>query len=116
MTAGQTMGSAFELILNADVMSEAEATAAMSSMMASGAGSMFGSIISIVLMVFQYIALYDLFCSCNPENSTMFLVLSILFGVARPFFIFADRNKDLGMPPRKPEPETRQPQEPWLNS
>ena len=31
----------------------------------------------------------------------LFLVLSILFGVTEPFFLFFSRNKDDGMPPRK---------------
>lgn len=58
-------------------------------------------VIAIVAMVFQYIAYYDLYCSCDPDDSVLFLVLSILFSVAIPFFVFALRNKDRGMPPRK---------------
>lgn len=62
--------------------------------------------IAIVMLVFQYICLYDLYNSCDPENATLFLVLSILFSLAMPFFIFACRKKDLGMPPRKqPAPQ-----------
>ena len=55
----------------------------------------------IVQAVLQYMALYDLFASCNPNNSTLFLVLSIFFSVTLPFFVFFSRKKDLGMPPRK---------------
>lgn len=58
-------------------------------------------VISIVLTVFQYIACYDLFVSCSPNNGVLFLVLSILFNITLPFFIFALRNKDGGMPPRR---------------
>ena len=58
-------------------------------------------VIAVVAMVFQYIACYDLYRSCDPDDSLLFLVLSILFPVAVPFFIFAMRNKDRGMPPRK---------------
>ena len=65
--------------------------------------SMVASVVSIVSMVFIYIALYDLYTSCNPENSVLFLVLSIFFSVAQPFLLFASRNKDLGMPPRQPQ-------------
>ena len=78
-----------------------------------GAGAMFGAtmamlllfylamiVIAIVAAVFQYIALYDLYASCNPDNAVLFLVLSIFLGIT-PFFIFFNRNKDLGMPPRK---------------
>lgn len=57
--------------------------------------------ISITLLVFQYICLYNLFQSCNPRNSTVFTVLSIIFPVTQPFFLLACRNKDYGMPPRK---------------
>lgn len=60
-------------------------------------------ILSIVTMVFRYIAMYDLYTSCNPANNVMFLVLSIVFTVTEPFFVFFIRNKDEGMPPRKTE-------------
>lgn len=67
--------------------------------------------VSIVLVVFMYIALYNFYESCNPSNGAMFLVLSILFSVTQPFFMFACRNKDEGMPPRKetPPPAPAQP-------
>lgn len=61
-------------------------------------------ILAIILMVFQYIVLYDVYDSCNPDNAVLFLILSIFLGIT-PFFIFFNRKKDLGMPPRK-EPET----------
>lgn len=60
------------------------------------------AVVAIVLSVFQYIAYYDLYASCDPSNAVMFLVLSIFFGITQPFFVFACRNKDLGMPPKKP--------------
>ncbi len=56
--------------------------------------------VSIVTTVFQYIALYDLFRSCKPQNAVLFLILSILVNVTYPFFIFACRNADEGMPPK----------------
>lgn len=56
--------------------------------------------LSIVSFVFVFICQYNLYKSCNPNTATVFLVLSILFGLY-PFFFFADRNKDLGMPPRR---------------
>lgn len=59
-------------------------------------------VVAIVAAVFQYIALYDLFVSCDPNNAVMYLVLSIFINVTLPFFMFACRKKDLGMPPRKP--------------
>ena len=54
-----------------------------------------------VTTVFQYICLYDLYASCNPDNKVLFLVLSILVNITMPFFVFACRKKDGGMPPRK---------------
>lgn len=61
-------------------------------------------IIAVVLTVYQYICTYDLFVSCSPNNAVAFLVLSIFFSFLLPFFIFGVRKKDLGMPPRKPQP------------
>ena len=60
------------------------------------------AVLSITNVVFTHIALYDLYSSCCPENNVLLLVLGIIFGVLRPFFIFFNRNKDRGMPPRKP--------------
>lgn len=60
--------------------------------------------VSIAQMVIRYIALHDLYKSCDPNNSTLFLILSIVVSVTEPFFIFACRKKDRGMPPRKPQP------------
>lgn len=58
-------------------------------------------VVAIVATVYQYICLYDLFYSCNPNNAVAFLVLGIFFGFLLPYFIFACRKKDLGMPPRR---------------
>ena len=63
----------------------------------------------IVYKVFYFIALYDVYTSLDPENSALFLVLSILFPVTEAFFLFFNRNKDRGMPPRREAPV----QEPW---
>ncbi len=61
-------------------------------------------VLAILISVFRYLAYYDLFVSCNPGNAVLFLVLSIVFPVALPFFVFACRKKDNGMPPRKQPP------------
>lgn len=77
--------------------------------------------VSIASAIVYYMALYDVYTSCDPDNSVMFLVLSILFGnVTKPFFLFFSREKDLGMPPRREEPfREAQPepmaQQPWDN-
>jgi hypothetical protein len=57
-------------------------------------------VVSIVYAVFYYIALYDVYRSCKPDNATLFLVLTILLGVVYPFFLLSCRKMDLGMPPR----------------
>ncbi len=59
------------------------------------------SVVSVVAAVYQYIALYDLFSSCQPSNNVLYLVLSIVFPVTLPVFLFVCRKKDDGMPPRK---------------
>lgn len=70
--------------------------------------------VSIALVVVRYMAMYDLYSSCDPGTKVLFLLLSIFFSVAEPFFIFFSRHKDLGMPPRRPaqpvyiEPEPQQ--------
>ena len=61
--------------------------------------------VGLASMVIQYMAVYDIYTSCDPENSVLFLVLSIVFSITQPFFLFFSRNKDKGMPPRKPEPQ-----------
>ena len=57
--------------------------------------------VGIAKLIIYYMAMYDLYTSCAPENNVVFLVLSILFRVTEPFFIFFNRNNDKGMPPRK---------------
>ena len=75
--------------------------------------------VTVVLLVFRCMALYDLYVSFDPENAVLFLVLSIIFSVTEPFFIFFNRNKDHGMPPRTPRQPYQipdpGPQEPWEN-
>ena len=58
-------------------------------------------VLSIALMVFQWMSLYDLYSSCIPKHNVLFLILSIFISATRPFFIFFNREKDEGMPPRK---------------
>ena len=73
---------------------------------------------AIACAIIRYMALYDVFKSLDPNNCVMFLVLSILFGVTEPFFLFFNRNKDLGMPPRRQETAYIPPQDtqaPWEN-
>lgn len=60
--------------------------------------------LGIAMSVIRYIAMYDLYRSCKPDNAALFLVLSILVSVTEPFFVFSCRKKDEGMPPRRPRP------------
>ena len=55
----------------------------------------------IAYLVIRYMALYDVYRSVDPGSSVLYLVLSILFSPTDPFFLFFNREKDLGMPPRK---------------
>ena len=62
--------------------------------------------IVIALCIIRYIALYDVYRSLDPSNAVLYLVLSILFRPTEPFFLFFNREKDLGMPPRKTHADT----------
>ena len=55
--------------------------------------------------VLGFMALYDIYASCDPQNATVYLVLSIFFKFLRPIFLFVIRVEDKGMPPRKVQPE-----------
>ena len=74
------------------------------------------AVVDITLAVYEYITLYNLYHSCMPGNATLFLVLSIFFHVTTPFFLFACRNKDEGMPQRFAQvEEAAATREPWEN-
>ena len=60
--------------------------------------------VTIALCVIRYMALFDIYRSVDPGNAVLYLVLSILFGPTEPFFLFFNREKDQGMPPRKKQP------------
>lgn len=63
--------------------------------------------VSIARAVVRYMALYDVYRSVDPQNAVVYLVLSICVSVTKPFFLFFNREKEDGMPPRKqPEPCT----------
>ena len=71
-------------------------------------------VVSIVMLVFWYICMYDVFRSCDPGNGVIYLVLSIVGNVAQSFFapavllgsifLLLCRKKDDGMPPRRDMP------------
>lgn len=61
-------------------------------------------VLGIVGLVFEIMALYDLYTSCDSANNVIYLVLSIIPGIShitKPLFLFLSRNRDDGMPPRR---------------
>lgn len=84
------------------------------------------SALELATFIFWQIALYDIYTSCNPKHNVLFLVLGIIFGVTIPYFLFFNRKKELGMPPRKAAAEEPRyhynyqpyetPEEPWDNN
>ena len=72
--------------------------------------------VAIAYAVIYYMALYDIFKSLDPGNCVLFLVLSIVFSVTEPFFLFFNRNKDGGMPPRRPDPVCIPPEPDWCDN
>ena len=65
--------------------------------------------VTIAYCVIRYMALYDVYRSLDPANAVLYLVLSILFSPTEPFFLFFNREKDQGMPPRKQRPVYEEP-------
>ncbi len=57
--------------------------------------------VSVAYMIVYYMSLWDYFHSCNPQYAKLFFLLSVLITYPQPFFMFACRDKDLGMPPRR---------------
>lgn len=81
--------------------------------------------LAITFAVIKFMALYDLYRSCDPMKATVFTVLSVVLGaVVTGIFVVACRDKDFGMPPRRdhtpfgesvyqlPQQSWQQPQEP----
>lgn len=62
------------------------------------------AVLGVLLVVFRYVCLYNLFASCRPKCKVAFLLLSLLLCVVEPFLVFACRKKEDGMPPRKINP------------
>lgn len=54
--------------------------------------------VSVIYLIQYYKALFDLFRSSDPGRSMMYLMLSIFVQFPLPFFMYACRNKDDGMP------------------
>jgi len=112
MAMGAVFGTGVGVLAASEIIASASAAFVLPvAMIAIGYISVMG--LSIAITVFCYIAYYDLFRSCKPESAVLFLVLSILFNVTLPFFVFFISNSDGGMPARRPQQPPQQiPEEP----
>ena len=61
-------------------------------------------IVVVAAVVYQYIAIFDYFRSCDPNRAVLYLVMSILLPITYPVLLLLLRNEDKGMPPRKADP------------
>lgn len=96
--------------LTANVASDATVSRIMQRLGGVGIAALVLMVLAIAQAVVMYMAYYDLFASCDPNNKTIYLVLGILFGQLMSFFVFACRKKDFGMPPRRDEMGFQPPQ------
>ena len=55
----------------------------------------------VLYSILYYKSYYDLFRSCDPDKSLVYLLVSIFASFPLPFFLYSCRDKDLGMPPRQ---------------
>lgn len=60
-------------------------------------------IVGTILLVIRCIALFDLFCSADPRNRWLYMILCVLSPYALPLILFFNRERDDGMPPRIPD-------------
>jgi len=93
---GQFVSSTFQGMAPADILAPAMLLLLISLVML---------VVAVIQTVFAYIAYYDLFTSSRPNSAVVFLVLGILFSFLLPYFVFACRKKDDGMPPRREDPQ-----------
>ncbi len=57
--------------------------------------------VAVVYSINYYKSMFDLFRSCDPDKSLIYLLVSIFASFPLPFFLHSCKEKDLGMPPRK---------------
>ena len=98
---GFVFGMGAGILATAEIVGETAASVLSVALMVIGYLGLMG--LSIAVTVICYIAYYDLFRSCKPGNAVLFLVLSIVFNVTLPFFVFFISNSDEGMPARRPQ-------------
>lgn len=56
--------------------------------------------VAIAYAVVRFMALYDVYRSCDPSNAVAYLVLAILIPLTVPILLFVCRNQEKGMPAR----------------
>lgn len=76
-------------------------------------------ILAVVLAVFRWLAIWDLFKSCDPQNALVYFLVSLLLGLfavsgLESVFMLVCMNKDEGMIQSGPQTDIP-PQEPWNN-
>ena len=81
----------FIAILASALMSESVANGVITFVLIMLLGYLAFLTMVVIATVYMYLCCYDLYNSCNPSNGVLFLVLSIIFSVTLPFFIFACR-------------------------
>lgn len=53
---------------------------------------------AVLMLGVEYVALFDLYRSCDPDSSVVYLVLSIFLSITMPIFLLMVCDKDEGMP------------------
>lgn len=69
-------------------------------------GSFSGLILTVILLgglgivqkVVECFALYDVYCSCDPGNALLFVLVNVFVGITKPIFLLISHKKDGGMP------------------
>lgn len=54
--------------------------------------------VKVVQKVVEYFALYDVYCSCDPGNALLFVLVNVFVPITRPIFLLICHKKDGGMP------------------
>ncbi len=67
-------------------------------------------VLLILIAVFRWMAIYDVFKSCDPKNAQTYLLISLLLSFLavsglEAIFLFLCMSKDEGMIPKNPEPQ-----------
>lgn len=66
--------------------------------------------LGIAYTVIMYMALYDLYRSCDPARAVLYTLLTVFLGaLAMGITVLVCRDKDFGMPPRRDQPMLNQP-------